>query len=474
MQIHKAYIAGIFRETGNSVEVRNPYNNELVGTACLGSENDLEDAINRAEAVLPLMKELPSFKRYKILMHIHRRLESDKQRFAEILAQEAAKPIRLAVGEIERASETFKIAAEECKRLPKEYISLDWTPAGEGKEGLVKYFPIGLVAGISPFNFPMNLAVHKIAPAIAAGCPIILKPSTSTPLSTLELAKIIDETELPKGAVSILPMDRQTGNQLVTDERFKLLTFTGSPEVGWKMKQQAGKKKVVLELGGNAGVIVSDSCEMELALKKCLAGGFAYAGQVCIHAQRIYVQQNIFNEFTERFAAMASKLKSGNPLNPETELTSMIDEANARRVEEWVEEDVNNGAKILTGGKRKGSFYEPTVLTGTKTEMKVCALEVFGPVVAVEPYNEFNDAVKQVNNSRYGLQAGVFTNRINEMNHAFENLEVGGVIINDVPTFRVDNMPYGGVKDSGTGREGVKYAIHDMMEPRLLVRNVTY
>lgn len=470
MQIHKAYIAGSYRQTEKTAEVRNPYNNEPVGMACMGSSADLEDAIKGAEAVLSSLKTLPSFKRYRILMHIHRRLESDKQRLAAILAQEAAKPIQLAIGEIERASETFKVAAEESKRLPGEYLRLDWTPAGEGKEGWVKYFPLGLVAGISPFNFPMNLAVHKIAPAIAAGCPIILKPSTSTPLSTLELAKIIDETELPKGAVSILPMDRQTGNQLVTDERFKLISFTGSPEVGWKMKQQAGRKKVILELGGNAGVIVSDSCDMETALKKCLTGGFAYAGQVCIHAQRIYVQKKIFEEFSERYATLASKLKTGDPLDPETDITSMIDEANAKRIEEWVGEAVKGGAKILTGGKRKGSFYEPTVITGTKTDMKVCAMEVFGPVVVVEPYDDFAEAVYQINNSRYGLQTGVFTNRINEMDHAFESLEVGGVIINDVPTFRVDHMPYGGVKDSGLGREGVKYAIHDMMEARLLVK----
>lgn len=472
MQIHKAYIAGKFRQTDKTVEVRNPYNNKLVGIACLGSVDDLEDAIKGAEEAFPSLKSLPSYKRYNILMHIHHRLESDKKRLAEILAQEAAKPIRLAIGEIERASETFKIAAEESKRLPKEYISIDWTPAGEGKEGLVKYFPVGLVAGISPFNFPMNLAVHKIAPAIAAGCPIVLKPSTSTPLSTLELAKIIDETELPKGAVSILPMDRQTGNQLVTDERFKMLTFTGSPEVGWKMKEQAGKKKVVLELGGNAGVIVSDSCDIELALKKCLAGGFAYAGQVCIHTQRIYVQQKVFSEFSERYADLAAKLQAGDPLDPEIDITSMIDETNAKRVEAWVAEAVNDGAKILTGGKRYGSYFEPTVLSGTKTHMKVCALEVFGPVVVIEPYDDFKNAADLINNSRYGLQAGVFTNRINEMNHAFENIEVGGVIINDVPTFRVDHMPYGGIKDSGTGREGVKYAIHDMMEPRLLVKPV--
>jgi len=469
MKPYKAYIAGEFRQTRKTVEVRNPYNRELLGLACVGSQNDLEDTINGAEKVFSTLRALPSFKRYNILMQISRELEMRKIHLAEILAGEAAKPIKLAAGEIERAAETFKIAAEESKRLPREYISLDWTPAGQGKEGLIKFFPIGLVAGISPFNFPMNLAVHKIAPAIAAGCPIVLKPSTSTPLSTLELAKIIDETALPKGAVSILPMDRQTGNQLVTDERFKLLSFTGSPKVGWKMKAQAGKKKVVLELGGNAGVIVADSCDLNHAVNRCISGGFAYAGQVCIHTQRIFVQETIFETFTERFADMASQLKQGDPLDPETDITSMIDEQNAQRVEEWVNDAVNGGARILTGGKRKDSFYEPTVITGTKAGMKVCALEIFGPVVVVEPYSNFEQAVHEVNNSRFGLQAGVFTNRIHEMNHAFERLEVGGVIINDVPTFRVDHMPYGGVKDSGIGREGVKYAIMDMMEPRIMV-----
>lgn len=471
MEPHKAYIAGEFRQTEKTVEVRNPYNGELVGMACIGSNKDLEDAIQGAEKVFPTLRNLPSYQRYDILMAIYRMLESDKQRLAQILASEAAKPIKLAVGEIDRAAETFKIAAEESKRLPREYISLDWTPAGQGKDGLVKYFPLGLVAGIAPFNFPMNLAVHKIAPAIAAGCPIILKPSTSTPLSTLELAKIIDLTELPKGAVSILPMDRNTGNQLVTDERFKLLTFTGSPEVGWKMKQQAGKKRVVLELGGNAGAIVSETCNMDWALRRCLGGGFAYAGQVCIHTQRIFVHQSVFDAFTKAFILKTRELKSGDPLDPTTDITAMIDEANALRVEAWVKEAVNGGAQILAGGKRTGSFYEPTVLTGTQPNMKVFEMEIFGPVVVIEPYSNIHEAIERVNSGRYGLQAGVFTNKIDEMNYAFEHLEVGGVIINDVPTFRVDHMPYGGVKDSGFGREGIKYAILDMMEPRLLVKN---
>lgn len=332
--------------------------------------------------------------------------------------------------------------------------------------------PVGLMAGIAPFNFPLNLAVHKIAPAIAAGNPVILKPARSTPLSVLELAKIIDRTSLPKGALSILPMDREAGNQLVTDYRFKMLSFTGSPAVGWKMKREAGRKKVLLELGGNAGVIVGDTADLGKAVPKCVIGGYAYSGQVCIHVQRIYVHEKIFDRFAEMFTERVKKLKSGNPLDPATEISVMIDEENATRVEEWVQESVEEGARVLLGGKKKGTWFEPTVLTKTATSMKVCALEIFGPVVTLEKFSDFEEAVAFINDSRYGLQAGVFTNRLDEMNHAFNHIRVGGVIINDVPTFRVDHMPYGGVKDSGFGREGVKYSIREMMEPRLLVKNV--
>jgi acyl-CoA reductase-like NAD-dependent aldehyde dehydrogenase len=471
MKTSKIYVAGQFRESEKTTEVRNPHNFNLVGIACMGSEKDLDDAIEGAEKVLPAIKALPSYKRYEALMFISNSLVHEKQKLAEILAGEAAKPIKLALGEIDRAAETFRIAAEESLRLPKEYISLDRSKSGEGKGGLVKYFPVGIVAGISPFNFPMNLAVHKIAPAIAAGCPIILKPSTSTPLSTLELAQIIDQAELPAGAVSIIPMDRKTGNRMVSDPRIKLLSFTGSPEVGWKMKAAAGKKKVVLELGGNAGLIVSGSADLNHAVERCVAGGFAYAGQVCIHTQRIFVHHSVFQQFSEKFSTAVSQLKYGDPLDPATDITSMIDEANAIRVEEWVNEAIEGGAKLVCGGSRTRAYYAPTVLTGTQTSMKVCALEVFGPVVVLEPYGDFEEAVAMINHSRYGLQAGAFTDSISEMNYAFEHLEVGGVIINDVPTFRADNMPYGGVKDSGIGREGVRYAIMEMMEPRVLVKN---
>lgn len=470
MQKYQIYVGGSFTETSHKLEVTDPFRGTVFAETYLATEKELESAISKAESVKEELKKLPSYKRYEILIQIADEIKQDRERLAAVLCSESAKPIRYALAEIDRAAQTFIVAAEESKRLPKEYISLDWTAAGEGKEGLVKYFPIGIVAGISPFNFPLNLAVHKIAPAIASGCPIILKPASSTPLSTLELAKIIDRTALPKGAVSILPMDRKTGNLLVTDERFKLLSFTGSPVVGWQMKKNAGKKKTILELGGNAAVIITESADLKVALPKCIVAGFAYSGQICIHAQRFYVHESIFQKFTEQLISLTTKLKQGAPADKETEISHMIDEENAKRVELWINEAVRDGAKILTGGTRNGSYFEPSVLTNTTTEMKVCSEEIFGPVVIIEKYNSFSEAVNQVNNSAFGLQAGVFTNNAQEIDQAFNEIETGGIIINDVPTFRVDHMPYGGVKDSGLGREGIKYAILDMMEARILVK----
>ncbi len=465
------YCAGHFIATPEILAVKNPYDGSLVATTYLAGFAELEEAVTAAANVAEELRKTPSFRRYDILKEISEALLAQKQQFAELITLESGKPIRYALGEVDRSIQTFAVAAEESRRLPKEYMSIDWTPAGAGKEGFVKYFPVGIVAGIAPFNFPLNLAVHKIAPAIAAGCPIILKPSSLTLLSILMLAQIIDRTALPKGAISILPMNRETGNKLVTDERISLLSFTGSPEVGWKMKRDAGKKKVVLELGGNAGVIISHGADLDAAVAKCVVGGFSYSGQVCIHTQRIFVLHDLFEEFAGRFVEKVQQLKPGNPLDPKTDIAVMIDLANAERVENWVNEAVAAGAKILTGGQKDGSFMQPTVLTGTREEMRVCSDEVFGPVVVIEPVASFAEAIKQINSGRFGLQAGVFTNSIDEMNQAFDQLHVGGVIINDVPTFRVDHMPYGGIKDSGLGREGVKYAIMEMMEPRLLVKN---
>ncbi len=470
MERFEIYCGGKFISTSSTLDVVNPFSGKIFAQTFLAGENELELAIVAAQKVRKEMRDLPSYKKFNILREIADAITKDRERLALLLCRESAKPMRYAMGEIDRAAQTFLIAAEESKRLPKEYISLDWTAAGQNKEGIINYFPIGIVAGIAPFNFPLNLAVHKIAPAIAAGCPIILKPASSTPLSTLELAKIIDKTDLPKGAVSILPMNRVAGNQLVTDERFALLSFTGSPEVGWNMKKNAGKKKIVLELGGNAGVIVSATADVEAAVKKCLVGGFAYSGQVCIHAQRIYVQKEIFNSFSKLFCEGVSKINSGNPEDASTEISSMIDEENAKRVEIWVNEAVAAGAKNLCGGKRAETFYPATVLTNTNVSMKVSCEEVFGPVVILESYDTFENAIQLINETKFGLQAGVFTNEISEMEMAFKEIETGGVILNDVPSFRVDHMPYGGIKDSGLGREGIKYAIMDMMEAKILVK----
>lgn len=470
MDKYLIYVAGKFVATGNELPVRNPFTGEIFATTYLAGAEELEAAIIAAQKVRAEMAALPSYKRFAILREISDAITADRERLALVLCRESGKPLRYALGEIDRAAQTFLVAAEEAKRLPKEYLSLDWTPAGEKKEGIVHYFPSGIVAGIAPFNFPLNLAVHKIAPAIAAGCPIILKPASSTPLSTLELAKLLDKTDLPKGAVSILPMNRSAGNQLVTDERFSLLSFTGSPEVGWKMKAAAGKKKVVLELGGNAGVIVAASADLDAAVKKCLVGGFAYSGQVCIHAQRIFIHKNSFEKFASAFCEGVQKLKAGNPEDAATDISVMIDEENAKRVEAWVNEAVAAGAKVLCGGKREGCFYPPTVLTGTSTAMKVNCEEIFGPVVVLEAFDTIDEAIRMINDTRFGLQAGIFTNDLSETDKAFHEIETGGVIVNDVPTFRVDHMPYGGVKDSGLGREGVKYAILDMMEARILVK----
>ena len=470
MKNYKIYVAGEFQETDTILKVTNPYNNELIAKTYIAGKPELEKAIQKAELVSDTLKNMPSHKKNRILLQIVEQIRENKKELALLLSQESAKPMRYAIGEIERAIQTFTIASEEAKRLPKEYISLDWSPAGENKEGLIKYFPIGLVAGIAPFNFPLNLAVHKIAPAIASGNPIILKPSRSTPLSMLRLAQIIDKTDLPKGAISILPMDRQAGNQLVTDKRIKLLSFTGSPSVGWKMKTEAGKKKVLLELGGNAGVIISETANIEKAINRTVMGAFAYSGQVCIHTQRILVHDTIFEEFKQKFIQETANLKVGEPTNSGTDISSMIDIENAIRVEKWILEAKQLGAKILYGGNRKEAFVEPTIITNTTDNMKVCANEVFGPVVTIEKFNTFESGINKLNNTRFGLQAGVYTDSIAEMNYAFNELDVGGVIINDVPTFRVDNMPYGGIKDSGFGREGVKYSIAEMMEPKLLVK----
>lgn len=470
MKYYPLLIGGNEVTTEDRLNVLDPYDNGIVGKTYLAGTRELEKAIEVAQSTQSELWELPTHVRSNALLQISDEIHERREDLALLLAAECGKPLKYAQGEIDRAVQTFKIASEEAKRVPGEVMQLDTTPAGENREGVVKYFPVGVVAGISPFNFPMNLVAHKVAPAIAAGCPIILKPASATPLSALELAKIIDKTDLPKGTVTVLPMDRETGNQLVTDERFKLLTFTGSPEVGWKMKEQAGKKRVVLELGGNAGVIITEGTDLDKALPRLLVGAFAYSGQVCIHAQRFFVHRSLIDEFCHKMKAEAEQLKWGSPLESETDISAMIDAANTHRMDEWLKEATDAGAKLISGGFEKDGIYAPTILTNVKKELRVCSEEVFGPIITVEPFDDFEDSIDMLNDSRFGLQAGVYTDSINEMNLAFEKIECGGVIINDVPTFRVDQMPYGGIKDSGFGREGLKYAILDMMEPRILIK----
>jgi acyl-CoA reductase-like NAD-dependent aldehyde dehydrogenase len=470
VKTYKILRSGEFITTKEKLLVTNKFNGQTYASTYLADKEILEQTIKDAVAAKETCKGLSSFEKYTALSFISNELIKNKQTLGEVLCIESGKPIKYAKSEIERAAQTFLIAAEESKRLPKEYMSLDWTTSGHNKEALVKYFPVGVVAGIAPFNFPLNLAVHKIAPAIAAGCPIILKPASTTPLSTLELAKIISQTKLPKGAVSILPMDRTTGNLLVTDDRINLLSFTGSQAIGWELKKQSGKKKVVLELGGNAGVIVSEEVDLPLVIEKSLVGAFSYSGQICIHAQRFFVQENIFEKFTNLLVAGTKKLKKGDPLFTNTDVSVMIDEDNAKRVEAWVKEALEAGVTLLCGGKRIGNYFAPTILTGTTTLMKVRAEEIFGPVICVEKYTTIEDAVNKINDTKFGLQCGVFTNKISELDFCFKHLEVGGVIHNEMPTLRFDQMPYGGVKESGLGREGIKYAIHDMLEAKVLVK----
>jgi acyl-CoA reductase-like NAD-dependent aldehyde dehydrogenase len=462
------YLAGEFVRAGRPLEVHDPATGELVATTWQAGPDELERATVAAIEAFSATRRLASFERRDALAHVAERISQDADELAELLSRESGKPIRDAKGEVARGALTFRIAAEEAQRINGEWLPLDWSAANRGRSGIVRRYPIGPVAGISPFNFPLNLAAHKVAPAVAAGCSIVLKPPSKDPLVMLRVAGYLAETNLPKGAVSVLPMDRPTGDRMVADDRFKLLSFTGSPSVGWKMKADAGKKKVVLELGGNAGAIVDETADLDWAVARLAFGAFAYSGQVCISVQRIYVVEQIFEEFQRRFVEKVGQLKVGSPLDPATDLGPMVDATAVARTHEWVGEALAAGARALAGGEPDGLFYPPTVLVDVPKDARVCGEEVFAPVVNLFPVPNFAAAVAQINDSQFGLQCGVFTNDLERTLVAHDELEVGGVIVNDVPTWRTDAMPYGGVKDSGLGREGLRWSIEDMTEPRLL------
>ena len=466
------FVDGRWIEEGDPVEIRAPYDGSVIASVFQGRREHAEAAIGAAVKAFGTTRRLPAFERQRVLRRVSENITERKQEFARTMAQEAGKPMKAARTEVERAIFTFNVAAEESTRIYGEYLPLDWQEFTAGRWGIVRRFPLGPIAGITPFNFPLNLVAHKVAPAIAAGCPLVLKPAPQTPLTALLLAEAVQQAGWPDGGLNVLPLSNDDAGLLVTDERIKLISFTGSAAVGWQIKKNCGKKKVVLELGGNAGVIVHSDADLAYAADRCVAGGFAYAGQTCISVQRILVERSAFAKFTDLLLEGVKKLKTGDPLDDSTDLGPLIRESDAIRASDWIQEAVRGGARLLCGGQRRGPVLEPTVLTGTRPEMKVNCQEIFAPVVTVEAYDDFNQALKQINNSPYGLQAGLFTRDAKLIFNAYEELEVGGLIAGDVPAFRIDHMPYGGVKDSGLGREGLRYAIEEMTEPKLLVMNL--
>ncbi len=465
-------VDGKWIEDGTPVEIRAPYDGSVVGHVFQGTRQHAEAAIAASVKAFGTTRRLPAVERQRVLRRIAEGLAQRKQEFAQTIAQEAGKPIRAARTEVDRSIFTFTVAAEESTRIYGEYLPLDWQEYTVGRWGLVRRFPLGPIAGITPFNFPLNLVAHKLAPAIAAGCTLVLKPAPQTPLTAMLLAETVQQAGWPDGALNVLPLSNEDAGLLVSDDRLKMISFTGSAAVGWDIKRRAGKKKVILELGGNAAVLVHSDADLAYAAERCVAGGFGYAGQTCISVQRILVERSVCSKFTDLFVAGVQKLQTGDPLEESTDVGPLIRESDAIRANDWVHEAVRGGARVLCGGHRRGSVFEPTVLTGTRPDMKVNCQEIFAPVVTIEPYDDSYEAMRQINRSSYGLQAGIFTRDVRLLFSAYEELEVGGLIAGDVPSFRIDHMPYGGVKDSGLGREGLRYAIEEMTEPKLLVMNL--
>jgi glyceraldehyde-3-phosphate dehydrogenase (NADP+) len=461
-------LAGDWRHTGDAVEVRSPYDEALAAVVHRAGPAEIEAAIAAAERAFQVTRKLPSWRRAEILEKISAGIAARREEFARTIALEAGKPIRTARLEVDRAIFTFKIAAEESKRIYGEIIPLDWVPGTEGRVGHVRRVPLGPVAGITPFNFPLNLVAHKVAPALAAGDPILLRPASQTPVSSLKLGEIILEAGWPQEGFAVLPSTTENAAPLVTDERIKLLTFTGSPAVGWSLKSRAGRKRVTLELGGNAGVIVHEDADLDYAVERVAWGGFSYAGQSCISVQRVYVHSNVYETFVDGLVSRVENLKTGDPLDEATDVGPLIDLGAARRVTDWVEEAVKGGAQTLTGGKGEGTLYQPTILASIEEDMLVSCQEAFGPLVGLYRYQDPLQAMRALDRSDFGLQAGLFTRDLNLVQAAFDEIEVGGLMVNDVPTFRIDHMPYGGVKGSGLGREGLRYAIEEMTEMKLL------
>lgn len=462
-------VDGRWLAEGLPVEILAPADGLVIAKVVRPSRRHVEAAIQAAVRAFGTTRKLPAFERQRVLRSVAEGLAARREEFALTLAREAGKPLRAARIEVDRAAFTFQVAAEESTRIYGEWLPMDLQPSAVGRWAIVRRFPVGPIAAITPFNFPLNLVAHKWAPAIAAGCPVVHKPAPQTPLSALRLAELVQHADWPAGGLNVLPATVEDAEPMVTDDRLKMLSFTGSAVVGWKLKEKAGKKRVTLELGGNAGVIIYHDADLDHAAERCTVGGFSYSGQTCISVQRILVHKMVFEKFLGAFLARVGRLKLGDPLDEATDVGPMISEAAAARALAWIEEAVAEGAKVLSGGQRRGALLEPTVLTATRPGQYVNSQEAFAPLVTVEAFEDFKSAVGQINDSPYGLQAGVFTHDAGLLFSAYEALEVGGVIANDVPSFRIDHMPYGGTKDSGLGREGIRYAIEEMTERKILV-----
>ncbi|NAR17627.1 aldehyde dehydrogenase family protein [Acinetobacter haemolyticus] len=465
------YVAGKAVSTGQWLEVQNKYQQTVFARVAVADDKVLEKAIVASVKAEVEMAALNPYQKQKILLHCVKRFNELRDELTEILIAEGGKPRNAASAEVERLINTFQLAADAVTQIDEgRVLPLAVTPAAARYRGMVKQVPIGAVSLISPFNFPLNLVAHKIAPAIAAGCPFVLKPASLTPISALKIAEVLAEMDLPKGAWSILPCERQAADILVTDDRFKLLSFTGSDQVGWDMKARAGRKRVTLELGGNAAVLIdADTVVDDALIDRLIGAAYGHAGQICISVQRILIHADIYAEVKKKLLAKLKKIKADDPTLSTTLVGPMIKSAEATRLKKWIDKAEKKGAKILIGGNLHGVLLEPTLLENVDAKLEIYKDEAFGPVAILEKFKNFEQGIATINQSRFGLQAGVYTQSLNHMLYAWDHLHVGGVIINDVPTFRVDNMPYGGVKDSGLGREGIHAAIRDMQEERLLV-----
>jgi acyl-CoA reductase-like NAD-dependent aldehyde dehydrogenase len=464
-------VAGQWLKTGDAVAVRSPYDQSLAAVVHRAGPLEMEQAIAAAVSAFQVTRKLPSWKRAEALEKISAGIAARREDFAHTIALEAGKPIKSARAEVDRAIFTFKVAAEESKRSYGEIIPLDWLPGNEDREAQVRRVPLGPIAGISPFNFPLNLVAHKVAPAFAAGNPIIIRPASQTPVSALKLAEVVLQSGWPEQAFSVVPSGTQVAAPLVEDDRIRLLTFTGSPAVGWSLKSRAGRKRVTLELGGNAGVIIHSDADLKYAAERVTWGGFSYAGQSCISVQRVYVHTSIYESFLGVLIPRVKALRVGNPLDESTDVGPLIDAGAAERVEGWVQEARQGHADVLVGGQHDNRLWYPTVLANIQPSMRVSCQEVFAPLIGIYRYSDVRQAIEAVDDSDFGLQAGLFTNDSAIIRAAFDGIEVGGLIVNDVPTFRIDHMPYGGAKQSGLGREGLRYAIEEMSEMKLLALN---